>query len=472
MNKSISKKYKLTDNTGGSASNTGESASITGGSASNTGESASITGGSTIISGDSASISGASASNTGGSASNTGDSASISKSVRLYSYEECFEDKKKYAANFRVVEEESNKLNPAVLVQSHGKLTVVVNPPYPLPKEKELDAIYALPFTRIPHPRYNKKGAIPAYEMIRHSVTMHRGCFGGCSFCTISAHQGKFVSSRSEGSILDEVEKVRKMPDFKGYISDLGGPSANMYKMQGKDLKTCSKCSKPSCIFPVVCPNLETSPAPLLSLYRKVRSMPGIKKAFVGSGIRYDLFLDRLNQESYRDYARELIKHHVSGRLKVAPEHSDEKVLKLMRKPSFSLYRKMQSLFDTINKEENLNQQLIPYFISSHPGCGKSEMAELAVITRQMNIRPEQVQDFTPTPMTLATVIYYTGINPYTMEKISVARSRQDKLDQQKFFFWYKKEYRNQIRTELLKMGRKDLMDKLLGQPLGSGKGK
>ena len=382
--------------------------------------------------------------------------------LRLYSHEECRSDKRKYAQNFRMVEEESNKPEAAVIAQTNGGSTVVVIPPYPTAGTDEMDGIYALPFTRLPHRRYQNKGTIPAYEMIRHSVTLHRGCFGGCSFCTISAHQGKFISSRSENSVLQEVENIKKMPDFKGYVSDLGGPSANMYRMQGKDLKVCAKCRKPSCIFPVVCPNLETSPAPLLSIYRKVRSMPGIKKAFVSSGIRYDLFLDRVDQQSYRDYARELIKHHVSGRLKVAPEHSDEKVLRLMRKPSFSLYRKMQKLFDRINREEGLNQQLIPYFISSHPGCGKIEMAELAVTAKDMNLRPEQVQDFTPTPMTLATVIFYTGINPYTMEKVRVARTRQEKLAQQQFFFWYKKEYRTRIRQELLKMGRKDLAEKLL----------
>ncbi len=386
------------------------------------------------------------------------------EAVKLFSHEECLADKRNYALNFRVVEEESNKLNAAVIIQSAENKTVVVNPPYPPPGTEEMDRIYGLPFTRLPHPRYRNKGTIPAYEMIRHSVTLHRGCFGGCSFCTISAHQGKFVSSRSEGSVISEVENVREMPDFKGYLSDLGGPSANMYRMQGKDLKVCEKCRKPSCIYPVVCPNLNTNPAPLLELYRKVRSMPGIKKAFVGSGIRYDLFLDRLDQKSYRDYARELIKHHVSGRLKVAPEHSDEKVLGLMRKPPFDLYRKMQNLFDRVNREEGLNQQLVPYFISSHPGCGNIEMAELAVTAKQMNLRPEQVQDFTPTPMTLATVIFYTGINPYTMEKVKVARTRQDKLSQQQFFFWYKKEYRSRIRKELMKMGRKDLAEKLLGQ--------
>ncbi len=383
--------------------------------------------------------------------------------ITLYSHSECLNDKKKYAMNFRLVEEESNKLEAKRIIQSNGKSAVIVNPPYPPTGEKELDNIYNLPFTRLPHPRYSKKDTVPAYEMIRHSVTLHRGCFGGCSFCTISAHQGKFISSRSERSILKEVEAVKKMPGFKGYISDLGGPSANMYKMQGKDIKMCTRCRKPSCLYPVICPNLETSPAPLLGIYRKVREMPGIKKAFVGSGIRYDLFLDRIDQKSYHDYARELIKHHVSGRLKVAPEHADEKVLKLMRKPSFSLYRKMQELFDRINSEENLNQQLIPYFISSHPGCGNIEMAELAAITKDLNIRPEQVQDFTPTPMTLATVIFCTGLNPYTMERINVAKTRKEKMSQQQFFFWYKKEYRSNIRKELLKMGRKDMVDKLLG---------
>lgn len=382
--------------------------------------------------------------------------------IRLYSHEECLRDKKNYAMNFRLVEEESNKLEAKPVFQSNGELTVLVNPPYPTLEEKEIDRIYDLPFTRLPHPRYSKKGDIPAYEMIRHSITLHRGCFGGCSFCTISAHQGKFIASRSEKSILKEVENVKGMPDFKGYISDLGGPSANMYKMQGKDMKVCARCRKPSCIFPVVCPNLETSPSSLLGIYRKVREIPGIKKAFVGSGIRYDLFIDKLDQNSYRDYARELIKHHVSGRLKVAPEHSDEKVLKLMRKPPFGLYRKMQNLFNKINREENLNQQIIPYFISSHPGCGNAEMAELAVTTKQMNIRPEQIQDFTPTPMTLATVIFYTGINPFTMKPVKVAKSKQEKLSQQQFFFWYKKEYHARIEKELRKMGRKDLVNKLL----------
>jgi uncharacterized radical SAM protein YgiQ len=388
----------------------------------------------------------------------------INAGKKLYSHEECLAEKQKYALNFRIVEQESNKLEASVIVQTAGGKTVVVNPPYPLPGTDEMDRIYGLPYTRLPHPRYRNKGAIPAYEMIRHSITLHRGCFGGCSFCTISAHQGKFVSSRSEGSVISEAENVSKMPDFKGYISDLGGPSANMYMMQGKDMKVCAKCRKPSCIFPVICPNLETSPAPLLKLYRKVRSMPGIKKAFVGSGIRYDLFLGKLDQKSYMDYARELIRHHVSGRLKVAPEHTDEKVLKLMRKPPFSLYRKMQKLFDQINREEGLNQQLIPYFISSHPGCGNREMAELALVTKQLDFRPEQVQDFTPTPMTLATVIYYTGINPYTLEKTGVAKTPDEKQAQQQFFFWYKNEYRSRIRKELLKMGRKDLADKLLGE--------
>lgn len=379
----------------------------------------------------------------------------------LNSFEDCKASKSKYADNFRVIEEESNKMNPSRLVEESGSYKIVVNPPYPLITSKELDNIYDLPFTRLPHPRYSKKGMIPAYEMIRHSVTIHRGCFGGCSFCTISMHQGKFVSSRSESSVLREVDVVTKMPDFKGYISDIGGPSANMYQMAGKNLEICRKCKKPSCLVPVVCPNLETSPKPLTRLYKKVSDHKDVKKAFVTSGIRYDLFIDKIDEKDYYEYAKELITNHVSGRLKVAPEHTNNEVLKLMRKPSFALFKKLKQLFEKINREKGLNQQLIPYFISSHPGCEKIQMAELAYETKQLGYRLEQVQDFTPTPMTLATVIYYSGINPYTGKKVYVAKDDKQRRDQQKFFFWYKKEFRDQVRSELVKMGRKDLVEKL-----------
>lgn len=383
----------------------------------------------------------------------------------LFSHEECLADRKKFALNFRHIEEESNKGNARKLIQKTGNARVVVNPPWPVLKDGEIDRYYDLPYTRLPHPRYKNKGAIPAFQMIRHSVNIHRGCFGGCAFCTISAHQGKFISSRSERSILEEVEKIRQMPDFKGYLSDLGGPSANMYRMKGIDEAVCGKCKRPSCIYPAICKNLDTSHKPLLELYAKVRNLPGVKKAFVGSGIRYDLILqsrddqatDRINLQ----YFRELITHHVSGRLKVAPEHTSEQVLKLMRKPSFCQFEALNREFNRMNTEEKLNQQLIPYFISSHPGSRPEDMAELAVKTKGLHFKLEQVQDFTPTPMTLSTVIYYSGYHPYTLEKVFTPKSPRAKREQRKFFFWYKREYRESIIQELKEMGRYDLIKQL-----------
>jgi len=383
----------------------------------------------------------------------------------LSSHEDCLQDKIKYATNFKTIEEESNRFQSVKrLIQNTGNASIVVNPPFEPLSETEMDEVYNLPFTRLPHPKYAKKDPIPAYEMIRHSITMHRGCFGACSFCTISAHQGKFISSRSEKSILKEVDQVTQMHDFKGYISDLGGPSANMYKMQGFDVEQCRKCKRASCLHPNVCKNLNTNPKPLTEIYKTVNANKNIKKAFVGSGIRYDLFMHKLNDPDYIDYANELIKNHVSGRLKVAPEHTAEDVLNIMRKPDFSMFHEFKKLFDRINQKHQLNQQLIPYFISSHPGCKNMHMAELAVETKLLDFKPEQVQDFTPTPMTLATVMYYSGINPYTMEKVPVARTKDDKLSQRKFFFWYKSEYRNEIISELKKVNRDDLVDKLFGK--------
>lgn len=385
--------------------------------------------------------------------------------LELASHDTCLVNKKEFARNFMHIEEESNKMEAKKLVQRIGNKKIVVNPPWATFKEKEIDKVYDLPYTRLPHPRYNNKGTIPAYEMIRHSVNMHRGCFGGCTFCTISAHQGKFIASRSEKSILKEVDKITEMPDFKGYISDLGGPSANMYKMKGIHEEICKKCKRPSCIFPSICKNLDTSHKAMLDLYAKVRSNPKIKKAFIGSGIRYDMILEKTNNEEVneinRQYLREVIKHHVSGRLKVAPEHSSDEVLRFMRKPSFKLFEELNKEFIKINKEENLNQQLIPYFISSHPGSHSEDMADLAIKTKNMNFKLEQVQDFTPTPMTLATVVYYTGYHPYTMEKIYTATNKDAKEKQRQFFFWYKKEYRNQIIRDLKAKGRQDLVDQL-----------
>lgn len=384
--------------------------------------------------------------------------------LQLVAHEICLKDKKQYASNFKHIETESNKYEANRLLQKTGNRWIVVNPPYEPMKESELDASFDLPYTRLPHPKYKGK-TIPAYEMIKFSVNMHRGCFGGCSFCTISAHQGKFIASRSKESILKEVKQITKMPDFKGYLSDLGGPSANMYQMKGKKPYICRQCRKPSCIFPKVCFNLDTNHGPLLDIYRAVDSLPGIKKSFVGSGVRYDILLDRTDDaavnKNHDEYIKELISKHVSGRLKVAPEHTSDDVLNMMRKPSFNYFGEFKKKFERINKEAGLNQQLIPYFISSHPGCENKDMAELAALTKSMDFKLEQVQDFTPTPMTLATEIYYSGYHPYTLEPIFTAKSKNEKLEQRKFFFWYKNEYKNAIIRDLQKMNRPDLAKKL-----------
>ena len=376
--------------------------------------------------------------------------------IILFPHEECLKDKKKQAANFRHIEEESNKYAASRILQTIGKQTVVVNPPYPPLTEAELDRSFDLPYTRLPHPKYKGK-RIPAYDMIKFSVNIHRGCFGGCAFCTISAHQGKFIVSRSKESILKEVKAVMGLPDFKGYLSDLGGPSANMYKMRGNDENICKKCKRPSCIHPKVCPNLNTDHGPLLDIYHAVDSLPGIKKSFIGSGVRYDLLLhqskDAGTNKNTQEYTRELIARHVSGRLKVAPEHTSERVLNIMRKPPFSQFGEFKKIFDRINREEGLRQQLIPYFISSHPGCKEEDMAELAVITKRLDFHLEQVQDFTPTPMTVATEAWYTGFHPYTLEPVFSAKTQREKLAQRQFFFWYKPEERRNIINELRRIG-------------------
>ena len=382
----------------------------------------------------------------------------------LYSHEECVADKKKQASNVRHIEEESNKYAAQRIIQEVDGKAVIVNPPYPPMTQEELDHSFDLPYTRLPHPKYKGK-RIPAYEMIKFSVNIHRGCFGGCAFCTISAHQGKFIMSRSKESILKEVKAITQLPDFKGYLSDLGGPSANMYAMGGKKQELCHKCKRPSCIHPQICPNLNTDHRPLLDIYKSVDALPGIKKSFIGSGVRYDLLLHKTNDketdEGIRKYTEELIKRHVSGRLKVAPEHTSSKVLYIMRKPPFEQFYQFKKIFDKINKEAGLKQQIIPYFISSHPGCTEEDMAELAVITKQLDFHLEQVQDFTPTPMTISTEAWYTGYHPYTLEPVFSAKTPREKLAQRMFFFWYKPEERQKIIAELKKIGRKDLINKL-----------
>jgi len=379
------------------------------------------------------------------------DVTSQADDIVLHSHEECLRDKRCQAENFRHIEEQSNMMHAKRLLQPlkaipHSSFliphsTVVVNPPYPPMTTEELDASFDLPYTRLPHPKYKGK-RIPAYDMIKFSVNIHRGCFGGCAFCTISAHQGKFISCRSKESILKEVKQILQMPDFKGYLSDLGGPSANMYGMHGRNRNICEKCKRPSCIHPQICPNLDTNHSKLLEIYRAVDALPGIKKSFIGSGVRYDLLLykskDEATNRAAQEYTRELITRHVSGRLKVAPEHTSDRVLMLMRKPSFQQFYDFKRIFDRINREEHLNQQIIPYFISSHPGCTEADMAQLADLTRKLGYRLEQVQDFTPTPMTVSTEMFYTGYHPYTLEPVATAHTQQEKLAQRQYFFWYK----------------------------------
>ena len=381
--------------------------------------------------------------------------------ITLHSYEAALKDPRLHAENFRHIEEESNRWEAARLLQYTGNQCVVVEPPYPPLTTAELDHSFDLPYTRLPHPKYRGK-RIPAFEMIKFSVNLHRGCFGGCAFCTISAHQGKFIVSRSKESILREVKQITQMPDFKGYLSDLGGPSANMYGMRGRRAEACRKCRRPSCIHPQICPNLNGDHTALLDIYRAVDALPGIKKSFIGSGVRYDLLLhdwkdERLNRAA-QTYTRELITRHVSGRLKVAPEHTSDHVLNLMRKPSFRLFGEFKRIFDRICQQTGLHQQIIPYFISSHPGCTEQDMAELAVETKRLDFQLEQVQDFTPTPMTTATTAWSTGYYPDTMQPVFVARSAREKAAQRQFFFWYKPEERRRIEAELRRIGRPDLI--------------
>lgn len=360
------------------------------------------------------------------------------KSVTLHSFERCLTDKASFASNFMAFEKESNRIEAARLVEPSGKMNVIINPPYPPMGEKEADRTYDLPYTYLPHPRYDKKGAIPAYEMIKFSVNIHRGCFGGCSFCAIAAHQGKHIVRRSEKSIMKEIDKITALSSFRGYLSDLGGPSANMFGMKGKDMSVCNKCSRPSCIWPQVCNNLEADHRQLLDLYRKVNNRKDIKKAFIGSGVRYDLLFPEWNKNAGRtekEYLEELITGHVSGRLKVAPEHTSPHVINLMRKVPFYLFRKLKKQFEELKIKHSINYELVPYFISSLPGCTVQDMHDLAKEVKALGIRPEQVQDFTPTPMTLSTLIYYTGFDPYTGKKVFVERKIEGKRRQKDFFF-------------------------------------
>jgi uncharacterized radical SAM protein YgiQ len=382
----------------------------------------------------------------------------IDNSIVLHSFEECLKSKRCEAENYRIIERESNKVECATLVQRHGKNWVVVNPPEPPMSTEEVDASFDLPYLRLPHPKYKKRGAVPAFEMIRWSVNTHRGCFGGCSFCTISAHQGKQIASRSEESIMREVETIVADPDFHGVLSDLGGPSANMYRMRGRNPELCRHCARYSCAQPTICPNLESDHRPMIALLRRVAAVPGVKHLYVGSGIRCDLFTD---QNHGWQYFRQVVLNHTSGRLKVAPEHTSDHVLNLMRKPSFALFRETKRRFDALCREAGLRFQLIPYFISSHPGCRIEDMADLAVQMKQLGYRLEQIQDFTPTPMTLSTEMYYTGIDPTTMKPVYVATTPGDKADQRRLFFFYRPDQQRDIIASLRRQGCQQYIRKL-----------
>ncbi len=387
--------------------------------------------------------------------------------IELHSFEECQKSKCAEAENYHIIDEESNKIECVTLVQRHADRYVVVNPPEPPMTTDEVDASFDMPYMRLPHPKYRKRGPIPAFEMIRWSVNTHRGCFGGCSFCTISAHQGKQIASRSEMSILNEVNLITQDPDFHGVLTDLGGPSANMWRMRGKNPELCRRCSRYSCSMPTMCKNLDSDHRPMIELLRKVAANPKVKHLYVGSGIRCDLFTD---DNGGWQYFRQVVVNHTSGRLKVAPEHTSDHVLALMRKPPFELFRETKRRFTEICRQAGLKYQLIPYFISSHPGCRLQDMAELALEMKQMGYRLEQIQDFTPTPMTLSTEMYYTGIDPATLKPVYVATTPADKADQRRLFFFYKPEEQREIVASLRRKGLSGYISKLLGNS-GLGKG-
>lgn len=354
----------------------------------------------------------------------------------LHSFEKCKSDKRAFAENFHVIETAANMMHPDVLVEACGDGYVQVNPPYPPATREEMDSFWDLPFTKLPHPRY-KGRRIPAYDMIKYSITTHRGCFGGCNFCTIAAHQGKFIQSRSEESILKEVRGLLEVPGFAGNISDLGAPTANMYGMRGKNPDLCDVCRRKSCLFPAPCPNMDRNHSRLLELYRRVLSIKGIRHAYIGSGIRYDLFLDEKGfvDESSYPYFKELVLRHTSGRLKVAPEHTEDKVLKYMGKPSFRLFDSLRTEFDKLNRKAGTHVGLVPYFISSHPGCTMKDMERLASNPALRGLYMDQVQDFTPTPMTTSSVMYYSGLDPRTMEPVFTEHDMEKKKLQKSFFF-------------------------------------
>lgn len=355
--------------------------------------------------------------------------------IVLKSFVEAQKDKSVFVANFNIIEREANRMHPPVLIEPYEEGYVVANPPFPPETEEELDSWYSLPFTGVPHPRYKDK-RIPAFEMIKNSITVHRGCFGGCSFCTIAAHQGKFIRNRSAGNILEEVKRLSSRAHFRGVVSDIGAPTANMYGMGGKDLLKCSKCARKSCLFPSMCPNLNHSHEKVLALYNSVRQCEGVRRAFVGSGIRYDLFLDAEGflDSSGKEYFEQVVLHHTSGHFKVAPEHTEDHVLQYMSKPPFSLFRTLRREFDRLAALHGLKYVIVPYFISSHPGCTMKDMQSLAAEPALKGISLDQVQDFTPTPMTASSAMFYSGKDIATGKDIFVEKNPERKKLQKAAF--------------------------------------
>ncbi|AZR72410.1 YgiQ family radical SAM protein [Anoxybacter fermentans] len=377
--------------------------------------------------------------------------------VELPSYEEVSTDKEKYALSFKLQYQEQDPFKGRPVVQKHGDWYIVQNRPAKPLATHELDRLYELPYTREYHPIYEKEGGIPALKEVKFSIVTHRGCYGSCAFCALVQHQGRIIQSRSKESILKEVRLLTKLPDFKGVIHDVGGPTANMYKTG------CSRdgegyCGKRNCLFPSPCPNLKKSHQEYIDLLRSIRQIPGVKHVFIRSGIRYDLLM----ADNESDFLKELCEHHVSGQLKIAPEHVSPKVLKAMRKPSFEVYAKFREEYKKVNKMLGKKQYLVPYFISSHPGCGLDEMIQLAEHIRDLKYNPEQVQDFTPTPMTLATCMYYTGIDPLTGEKIYVPKDMGEKRMQRALLQFRDPKNYDLVKKALKKAGRDDL--------IGSGK--
>jgi uncharacterized radical SAM protein YgiQ len=373
------------------------------------------------------------------------------KVVVLPSYEEVLADKQQFAVASRMFQYETNPHNGRRLLQVHGDQAVYFNSPAEPLGESEMDGLYDLPFQRTPHPSYGQ-ARIPAFDTIKHSIVTMRGCFGGCTFCSITEHEGRIIQSRSEGSVLREVRALTRMDGFKGTITDLGGPTANMYKMTCKDDATESACRRLSCVHPGICENLVTDHAPLIDLMKKVRKADGIKKVFIASGVRYDL------AERSPEFVRELAQHHTGGQLSVAPEHNNDRVLGKMKKPSITSYERFAQAFCQASEAAGKEQYLVPYFITGHPGSTLKDTVELALYLKDNAMRPRQVQDFIPTPMAVATTMFYTGIDPLTMESVYSARDLREKRMMKALIFYWDEQHWPLAREALIKAGRRDLI--------------